>query len=266
MLPRVRRRRLVPRAGAPRTGGCARAASIAAGELAAARLQAERASLASCVRASERRAALETQRATAARGADQRRDVPGAARQRAGAQLDQRRRVAAAGDLPERRRDELPRPATAAQAEFRTEPRHVVARRGPAADRRRRARDAAAARVHRAAPAGRGPVQPAVPAARARDGARPGARRGRAGAVSQVGRQLLGAVVSKLLFAFLLGVVLAVCAILEDLGGARLVDAVAADVSVLVGRVRAPPSGARPAGRRTAPAALSANGARSGAG
>ena len=57
--------------------------------------------------------------------------------------------------------------------------------------------------------------------------------------------QLLGAVVSKLVFSFLLGVVFAVLTLLVDLDGARLVDAVAADIGVLVGRLHPAPPGAR---------------------
>ena len=57
--------------------------------------------------------------------------------------------------------------------------------------------------------------------------------------------QLLAAVVSKLLFSFLLGVVLAVLGDPGEPARARLVDAVAADVGVLVGCLPSSPPGAR---------------------
>ena len=106
---------------------------------------------------------------------------------------------------------------TAAQAEFRTGGETLWPGGRRAADRRRCARHAATAGIRRRAAADGGHLQPAVSAAGSRDGAGAGVRRGRPGAVSQVGARLLGAVVSKLVFSFLLGVVLAVVAILSDL-------------------------------------------------
>ncbi len=57
--------------------------------------------------------------------------------------------------------------------------------------------------------------------------------------------QLLSAVLSKVLFAFLLGAVLDIAGVLSRLNGARVVDAVVAHVGFLVGSVHAQASGAR---------------------
>ena len=117
----------------------------------------------------------------------QRRDLPRAARERAGAQLDQRTGLAAAHSVREQRSDELSRSDRRAG-------------RVPH-ERRHAGRGSAGLLLIAGGLLGMllllgfvalrlldgGALQPAVPAAGARDGARAGVRRGRPGAVSPVG-------------------------------------------------------------------------------
>ena len=166
--------------------------------------------------------ALRTQRAAAASSAHQRRALPRAARQRAGAQLDQRAGLAAARDLSDREATQLPRAGRGAGG-VSHQRRHLAARRRPAADRRRR-RSAccccsASSRVRLLDGGGVQPAstccwRPVVVLA-------PAFGETRACLFRAWAARLLGAVVSKLLFAFLLGVVLAVrrsCRALRALG------------------------------------------------
>ena len=156
----------------------------------------------------------------------------------AGAQLDQRTRARCCGRCAAaaKRRTAAARPRQ--QAEFRTGGGTWPRLGGLRADRWRRARDAAAARASSccACSARRSSACSTCCWHRRWCSRRRSARAG--GRCFAGGRRgCSAAVVSKLVFSFLLGVVLAVLAILDRLAGARLVDAVAADVGLLVGRV-----------------------------
>ena len=98
----------------------------------------------------------------------QRRDLPRAARQRAGAQLDQRTKARCCGRSVQSSEATDCRGPTAAQAEFRTNGGTWSRVGGLLLIVGGAARHGAAARFHRAAPAGRGDLQPAVSAARPR--------------------------------------------------------------------------------------------------
>ena len=193
------------------------------------------------------------------RGAQQRRDLPGAPGQRRRAQLDQRRRLAAARDLSEQRRHAVSRVGRS-RGRVSNQRRHVVAHGRAAADRRRRARHGAAARLHRRAPAQGRAVQPALPPARPDRGARSGSRRNGACRLPAVGRPAArrGRLQAPVLVSARGG---ARCAgVLSRSDRARLVDAVAADVRVLVGRLRPQPSGARDRAGRGSARARAASG------
>ena len=187
-------------------------------------------------------APLGCQRTAAAGSADQRRRVPGARPERSRPKLHQRHLLAAAepcvcssdatscegprrirGGVPHQRRD-------------------VASGRWPDADLDRGARNAVVARLDRATAAARGDPQPLLPPAdtRRRTACRYWARQG--GAPSVVGPDGSSVLCfAKLIYAFLLGVVLAVMAVLEGLARTRLVGRLDASERVLVGRIREAP-------------------------
>ena len=171
--------------------------------------------------------------------------------ERAGAQLDQRhesllRALCQSASAPSCRGP------SAASGGVPHRPRDVAARRRAAADRAGAARHAAAARLRRAAPARSGADQPAVPAARPRHGARAGARRAGPRGVSPSGRRSCSARSWRSCSSRSCSARSWRCWRCSRASrSARLVDAVAADVGVLVGSVRAPPPRTA-AGRRHA--------------
>ena len=133
-----------------------------------------------------------TQRTSAARRAQQRRDLPGAAGQRRRSATRSTTTSRCCGRSARATDATAVADATAARGGVPHRPRHLAAGRGPAADRRGRAGHAPAARLSRAAPARFGALQPAVSDARARGRARSGAGRGRSRGVSQLGDAAAG--------------------------------------------------------------------------
>ncbi len=159
-----------------------------------------------------------------------------------GAQLDQRSRIVAVGDLPERRSDELSRPELG-RGRVPHQPRYLGEGRRAASDRRRRIGHAADDRLHCPATAGGGAVRALVSDARTGGGARAGARRGRPRDLSQVGR---AAARSCRLQARVLVPARRSPGRAGSPGKPRnagLVDPVAADVGLLVGSVCPAPPG-----------------------